>query len=412
MALVGRQRLGDRSAESLIIVLSDALADRGLEGADRPMPSATTAAIRSIFLDQTKQCGLIALFASARPRAPDIESIVSPARLANMLAGAVVRTADSLRLKAPPGPAIELDEREAIVVRLAHNEQELRACLRLRFQVYDRLGYLEERMSRCPAELDMDCYDNRAVQFLAESTRTGDVVGTVRLLLPQQLPFGLLTSVIGSPPQRTLESQAELCRRIADKEAKAGDTVLAQRLGEHNFAPLPILQSNDFREKTAQILGQARSQVELSRLVVWPHYRGLGISRLLIRAVLAVARDLQRDTVLLECVPAHVPMYLKYGFERIQGHHGRVQDLDQVAVAMKLELTRAGLDPTAYVANRDLAMIRFGADVPAMLFGCKHHLCLCHQKHCWIRGAYSSKTQGSCPLGDVHRAAVGLAGRR
>ena len=306
----------------------------------------------------------------------DIESIVDPRALNVLLPTAVVHTADALRLKAPPGPVSELNDNEAIVVRLARNERDMRECLHLRFQVYDRLGYLEERISNCPAELEMDCYDNRAIQFLAQSTRTDHVVGTVRLLLPQPLPATLPPSVIGSSPCATVEVQARLCRQIALAEAKADarNVALADKLNEGNFAPLPILQSNDFREKTSRVLGQAKFQVELSRLVVWPRYRGLKISHLLIRAVVAVAHDLRRDIVLLECVPAHVPMYENFGecwtvgaptptrrgFERIQGQHGRAQDLDQVAVAMKLELTPCPLDHAASIANRDLEMIRFG----------------------------------------------------
>jgi GNAT superfamily N-acetyltransferase len=397
-----RRFVDSTAAESLVIVVSDVLAERDKDGPGLPGPSVTTTAIRDLFEAQAKLCGLVAIVPSSRRRAHDIEAVVDPQRLAEMLPSVVLRTADALRLKAPPGPTVALDDNEAIVVRLARNDRDMRECLGLRFLVYDRLGYLDERVSRCPAGLDLDCYDNRAIQFLAETVRTGDVVGTVRLLLPQPLSYGLSESIIGSPPRKTVEIQAKICKRIADEEAGRGGDELRRKLDENPFAPLPILQSNDFRRRTAEMLAGAQSQTELSRLVVRPHYRGLGISRLLIRAAIAVAHDLRRGRVLLECVPAHAAMYMKFGFQRIPGRHGRVQDLDQTAVAMKLELTNLLLDPLASLTKRDLAMIRSEPRDPAGLFGRRSHLCLCNQKGCWSRGSYSFTTQRGCPLRELH----------
>ena len=390
----------ENSQEQLIVILSDTLAERGRD--DKPLPGKLTAMIRERFLEQPKLCGLVALFDGPSRRTADIERVVDSRNLTEFrVQDAVMRTADALRLKAPPGPTADLAENEAIVVRLARNEADMRACLGLRFDVYDRLFYLEERLSDCPAKLDLDLYDKRSIHFLAESSLTGDVVGTVRLVLPRQLLPSQKDSVIGSPTYMTVERQARLCQKIADDEAQKGNGVLADKLGEASFAALPILQSNDFREKTGQMLAQAKLQAELSRLIVQPRYRGLGVSRLLIRVVVAAAQDIERDIILLECVPAHANMYAKHGFARMQGHHGRVQDLDQLAVAMSLEMTNSPLDQAASLARRDLEMIRCGAEDPEMLLGTKH-LCLCQARDCWYSAAYGSRTKQRCPLRQVH----------
>ena len=386
----------ESSPEHLIVVVSDSLTERGRD--ERPVPGKLTAMIRERFLEQPKLCGLVALFEGPSRRTADIERVVDRRTLTDSrVQDAILRTADALRLKAPPGPTADLADNEAIVVRLARDERDMRACMKLRFDVYDRLFYLEERISDCPARLDMDLYDKRAIHFLAESSLTGDVIGTVRLVLPRLLLPGQRNSVIGSPAPATAERQARLCQKIADDEARLGNSALADKLGEASFAALPILQSNDFREKTGQMLAQANLQAELSRLIVQPRYRGLGVSRLLIRVVVAAALDIERDIILLECVPAHAAMYNKHGFQRMQGHHGRVQDLDQLAVAMSLELTKCPLDQTASLARRDLEMIRCGAEDPAMLLGTKH-LCLCNARDCWYSGAYGSRTKQRCPL--------------
>jgi GNAT superfamily N-acetyltransferase len=390
----------ENSAEQLIVLVSDGLAERGRD--DRPLPGNLTATIRERFLEQPKLCGLVALFDGPSRRTADIERVVDRRTLTDLrVQDAVLRTADALRLKAPPGPTAELADNEALVVRLARDEDDLRACLRLRFDVYDRLFYLEERISDCPARLDVDLYDTRSLHFLAESSLSGDVVGTVRLVLPRLLFPSQKNTVIGSPAPATVQRQARLCQKIADDEAHQGNTALADKLGEASFAALPILQSNDFREKTAEMLANAKMQTELSRLIVQPHYRGLGVSRLLIRAVVAAARDIERDIILLECVPAHAGMYAKHGFTRMQGHHGRVQDLDQLAVAMSLQLTESPLDQAASLARRDLEMIRSGPPDDDMLLGTKH-LCLCNARDCWYSGAYGSRTKQRCPLRQDH----------
>ena len=77
---------------------------------------------------------------------------------------------------------------------------------------------------------------------------------------------------------------------------------------------------------------------EISRVVVSPLHRGLGVSALLMRAVISAAFHLKKKFLLLECVPAHAKMYAKYGFQLIEGHHCRAQEQDQVAVGMLLSL--------------------------------------------------------------------------
>jgi GNAT superfamily N-acetyltransferase len=404
-AALARIVAGERP-EQLIVVVSDVLAGRSPEAPDRLVPTESTSLARRLFLEQARLCGLVALVDAPERRTRDIDCVVSRHKLTETrLTDAIVRAADGLRLKAPPGPAMELAEDEAIVVRLARDERDMHACLALRFEVYERMGYLEEQVSSCPAKVEMDYYDNRSVQFLAESSKTGDVVGTVRLVLARPLAQGFRTSVIGTPPSATIERQAKLCHQIAAEQGRRGYDIFLRKLREPRFTTLPILESADFLEKSREMLAGAPQQAELSRLVVWPRYRGLGVSRLLIRAVVAVAWDLRRDILLLDCVPAHAPMYDMYGFERIQGRHGRAQDLDQVAVAMKLVLTVSPLDQRVALAQRDLAMIRFGAPDPAMLRGSKH-LCLCNDRGCWIAGEYKSRIMQGCPLREFHRPRI------
>lgn len=101
---------------------------------------------------------------------------------------------------------------------------------------------------------------------------------------------------------------------------------------------LPILQSTEFEAKIKTILDQSDIAAELSRLVVAPcRYRGVGVSRLLVRSVIATTLSLQKNLLLLECIPAHVKMYQDHGFESASRARTRAEDLDQEAVAMYLD---------------------------------------------------------------------------
>ena len=117
--------------------------------------------------------------------------------------------------------------------------------------------------------------------------------------------------------------------------------------------PLPILESTEFDRRWSEVLRETSPGAELSRLVVKPEYRGLGISRDLVRAVLAKSIEMRRRVVLLECIPTHEDMYKKYGFRRMDGDpHSRPTDLDQYAIAMWIKFD----DQSALADNLEILL--------------------------------------------------------
>src|SRR5262249_28676081 len=125
------------------------------------------------------------------------------------------------------------------------------------------------------------------------------------------------------------------CQALAEAEP---DPLFRRKLSAPCLFPLPILQSTDFRGRWPNAMAEAGDGGEVSRIVVAPRYRGAGVSRVLVRAAIAVAFDLRKRSLMLECAPAHVAMYEKYGFTPLGGHHVRTTQLDQRAVAMTLPL--------------------------------------------------------------------------
>jgi len=144
-------------------------------------------------------------------------------------------------------------------------------------------------------------------------------------------------------------------------------------------------------------LEEAGNGGELSRVVVAPQYRGLGVSRLLVRIAIATAFDLEKSFLLLECVPTHAKMYAHYGFTLLEGHHCRAQELDQVAVGMRLNLQDDPSNQACTLARRDIQMIKEGKFDSNQLFGSKF-LCLCHLTTCWRDGIYELRATKKCPL--------------
>lgn len=386
----------DRSR--LAVIVSDQFVDSAPNG--KRVASQLVCGLRERLAGTRFHGGLVGIVSDKESRVPDVDRTVhGPQLSAEGLRKLITKVADGLRLKAPPGPTIRLAGNEAIMVRLAQTQEEIEECLTLRFQVYDTMGYLESGFANCGSELDS--YDLKSLHFLAMN-QANDIVGTARLIMAR--PFGSAESpdsIVGKSPRETQRRQAELVRAVAN--SRGG--YLREKINlPPPFMSLPILQSTEFEAKIKTILDQSDIAAELSRLVVAPRYRGVGVSRLLVRSVIATTLSLQKNLLLLECIPAHVKMYQDHGFERISGTHTRAQDLDQEAVAMYLD-AKAESPNSRFrgLAENDLKMLRkgFGESDAAMLFGSKH-LCLCGNKGCWGSGMYASVRRIDCPLQDLH----------
>jgi hypothetical protein len=310
------------------------------------------------------------------------------------LKDAIARTAGGIWLKMPNQNEVAMSNDDAVRVQLVQSQDELAECFALRYRVYGAMGYLADEIVLAKSDIEVDEFDIRSLHFSAIDNRTGDVVGTMRLVLQEVSRF-LRDTVVGNP-KRVISYQASLCQRVA---TKAPDDVFRSKLRQQPFLPMPILHNSNFGEKWPEFLDNTRTQEggEISRLVVSPRYQGLGVSRLLIREGIAVAHDLKKEFLLLECIPNHAGMYAKYGFQPLEGHHCRAQGLDQIAVGMKLDLDDSPWNPAVSTAKRDISMIRSqdGAKEGSVD---SSFLCLCHESRCWKDGKYAYFGQTRCPL--------------
>ena len=355
------------------------------------------------WFNRRKDCvgALISLVNGPRERTTDIAGIVDvrPRALAEAIREETRRVSDGIWLKSKVRLPDDRSANDAVQVRLATEEDELRQAFQLRFELYDALGYLEADVAANPSRIEVDSFDSSALHFVAVDKKAG-VVGAVRLITNADPPTA---AIFRSVPDIIEKQQSLIAEIVADEQ------VLREKIGAHTATPFPILEGSDFKDHWPEFLDEypADDGGELSRLVVSPRSRGLGISTLLVRMVNSVAVDLGKQYIILECVPQHVGMDQRHQFVTLPGHHCRAQDLDQFAVGMTLDLSNSLLNKAFGLAYKDLKMLQHTA-VDERCPDREPFLCRCAVTNCWEDGFYAERGRSVCPLRTLMRARVAV----
>ena len=178
-----------------------------------------------------------------------------------------------------------------IVVKPVTDWLQFESCLQLRFETYSRLGYVDSSN-----QSDLDPFDWSSIHFIALDEHQ-TIAGTVRLIIAERD----VDSVI---PE--LESSQTWYSRF---EELNGNCI-------RKSTSIPILETMKGNHITESIL-RAERPAELSRIIVAPDFRSKGVSRLLSDAVVDQAKRLRRDVLFLQCLPGHVGLFQKLGFDEL-----------------------------------------------------------------------------------------------
>jgi predicted GNAT family N-acyltransferase len=286
-----------------------------------PGPTALVEAVRHPFSSGNGLCALVAVFDRPLGRVRDVDATVNTGNGPDGLVAGILRAATSLRLKSPPRRRQRTAE--GLRIETARDQQTLRACFALRHRIYGMLGYLPDDVAAESCGLEIDGYDVHSIHLAAVVGE--EVVGTVRLILG-----GV---------------------EVSDSKQPAWTRALARRCGPsirqrvESPAPwgLPVMASPAFRRVWSRLSTGPKPPVELSRLIVAPEWRGLGVSSLLIGGVVAEAKRLGPRPVVLECIPAQRRLYYAHGFRLMNhrlsgGPRLRPVDLDVPAIGLWLPL--------------------------------------------------------------------------
>ncbi len=324
------KKKSSETRSSSYIIISDQLVNKNTF--DNEYYAATLFDEIKSHLKHTKSfCGLIGVFPEAIPNSPNLNEIGIDEYATfkhndiKLLREKLLNVVHRIWLKSPVAyhKAQELGSVNSIEISSIFNKKDLYECLRLRGSVYKNLGYISEDKK---TEIETDYFDPVSFHFKAIDTENGNkTVGTMRLIVPS-LPAFMSYKKLTLPNIKWFTGISKKATPIS----------------------LPVFQSFQyFRNPNKNLIEKdtsirSRDVCEISRVIVAPEYRGMGISKLLMNHAILVAHQLKRKYIWLECAPHHIEMYKKYGFT-VKDHgngyyYERVQRFDTWAVAMYLKL--------------------------------------------------------------------------
>lgn len=333
---VVKSRLGDARGSSCVVI-SDQLITFDAEN-HNPKPSSTAEAIFEQVRHSTSVCGLIALTRTTTPHVQGIDAnVVSGRKWRDELRRELEKITARLWYKKPSNIYHIGGHLFSVEITPVSDQKALLQSLKLRGRVYSALGYIEQSSEK--STIEIDAYDLTAVHFLALDRANRDrLAGTMRLIIPGSSPISMVTH------RYNPSNYENWCRNIANT---CVDRQWWRTIERGSPTALPVLGAFTYFEVPDQTLEidesiMPRNICELSRVIVAPEYRGMGISSLLVNHAISVAKELHRQYLWIECAPHHIKMYQKYGFV-VKDHQGRIfyeraQRLDTWAVAMFLDL--------------------------------------------------------------------------
>jgi GNAT superfamily N-acetyltransferase len=277
---------------------------------------------------------------SGRPP-PGIDWVVTTPdeNLSAKLREAIKHVAFRLWYKAPPPHREEGGATaKSIVLDYARSAAELEQTFKLRYQVYDLLGYLEEPIRSSGSHIDVDAFDRDAIHLVARDVRNNKVVGCLLLILPSRMVNPVFEEGIYCPAKVTAWCD-ELGASVRSKAVR-------NRLQNGTMLELPCASMAAFE----RLMSNMRTQdcCEVSRLIVAPDYRGLDLSSRLMEIAIQLGICLNRKIMLIECVPSHRRFYESFGFQ-IAGEDSdkpaAVHQLHAHAITMWLNLADTNFQP-------------------------------------------------------------------
>jgi predicted GNAT family N-acyltransferase len=196
----------------------------------------------------------------------------------------------------PEEKAPETKPGRAFAIKVLDSAAELVSAYRLRYQVFESLGYLQQQNR---SRLEIDVYDRYAIPFGAIAIQTGELVGTLRLITNCVQAF-----------------YAGRIHRILDA---VGDPGLRAHVLRARKRPLPSIVSQTVQDKIDEFNVEAQEVEEMSREIVHPKYRGVGVARGLMEFGIAYAQAGDDPLVIAGCLPEHVAINGKYGYVKLPG---------------------------------------------------------------------------------------------
>lgn len=255
---------------------------------------------------------------------PDLDCVLSnDADLGRNLAEAVREMAARIWLTMP-APEVRSNSRPCdadsdIVIDFPRTEKDFKGILALRFTIYRALGYLSEEILQAESHYDLDPFDPNAIHLLARDTRSGDIVGCSRLIVPDAMRSDEQRHALGYPLD-----VPKWCQILADAEKlPVYRKILKRGPGGMSLPGASMAAYTALRRDLQGTHTGLRTEhcCEFSRLIVAPRTRGQRLARRLTEAAAQIAGSwMQRTIMLVECREYHRSLYERFGFQLTKGN--------------------------------------------------------------------------------------------
>jgi N-acetylglutamate synthase-like GNAT family acetyltransferase len=209
-----------------------------------------------------------------------------------------------------------------IKIRTLQSESDFLQYFKLRYTVWNEMGYLAAEKQCTKSQFELD-YTDRTALPIGIFNPQQQLIASARLVFPsgyESYHMPLIQRMINATQDEQL------------KKNFAYPKVL-----KHPFDLLECFSG--FNEYFASLVRNGVRNAEVSRVIVAPEYRHSGLGEVLVDSLISAARQEQLQLLFLACKKHHHGFYEQCGFKRIAGIESECfANIHQQSIAMSIEL--------------------------------------------------------------------------
>ncbi len=205
-----------------------------------------------------------------------------------------------------------------ITIRELSGENDFQQYFRLRYKVWNEMGYLPAHKQCTKSQFELDYTDQTALP-IGIFNKKNQLIASARLVFPagrECVHVPLIKSMIENAEDEQLEKMFTYPAAL-----------------RHPFDLLECFHG--FNEYFAKLVRCGVRSAEVSRVIVAPEYRHSGLGEVLVDSLISVARKEQLQHLFLACKKEHRDFYEQCGFNIIKDIESEsFADIKHPAIAM------------------------------------------------------------------------------
>jgi len=212
--------------------------------------------------------------------------------------------------------------RKIIKIRKLQSEDDFSQYFKLRYKVWNEMGYLSAQKQCTKSQFELD-YTDRTALPIGIFNQNRQLIASARLVFPaghESCHVPLIKNMIDVAGDKQLQRNFDYPQIL-----------------KHPFDLLECF--NGFNGYFANLVRNRIPNAEISRVIVASEYRHSGLGEILVDSLISAARQEQLELLFLACKKDHQNFYEQCGFKIVEGiESDRFADIDQHSIAMSHEL--------------------------------------------------------------------------